>query len=60
MPERRKETDRRRATRSGRRSGDPRDEPTVSEIRFELARLHKVIERLVDAVQSLTGALRKP
>ena len=58
MPERRNQVDR-RATRFGRRSSDPRHDTTAMEIRGELLRLHNVIERLVDAVQTLTAALRR-
>jgi hypothetical protein len=60
--ERRATSDRRRKPLSGRRDSDPRTEdPTLAyETRQELGRIRTVLQKLVDAVQTLIGTLRKP
>jgi hypothetical protein len=53
--------ERRRMTRNGRRATDVQPvENFCVETTRELRRLKKVVQALVDAVQALTGAQRKP
>ena len=58
---RRATRDRRRKPLSGRRDSDPtaEDRTVADETREELGRVKTVLQRLVDAVQTLTATLRK-
>ena len=59
--ERRATPDRRRKPLSGRRDSDPtaEDRELADETRQELGRVKTVLQRLVDAVQTLTATFRK-
>jgi hypothetical protein len=60
--ERRATPDRRHKPLGGRRDSDPtaEDRTVAYETRQELGRIRTVLQKLVDAMQSLTGTLRKP
>jgi hypothetical protein len=65
--EKRRQSDRRRVSRSGRRATDPHPEPLLIETRREVAqlkdvvaRLKEVVQKLADALQALTASRRKP
>ena len=62
MNERRAKPDRRQKPLSGRRDSDPttEDRTLAYETHQELGRVKTVLQKLVDAVQTLTGMLRKP
>jgi hypothetical protein len=60
MVERRIQIDRRRRSRSGRRATDPSPTDIASvDIGREITLLRQVIERLIDAVQTLTAKYTK-